>query len=74
MGIPVLSVRDNEGNIIPMPAIKGDKGDKGDSYNLTDVDKQEIADMIAQTEIGDIETALDSIIAIQNSLIGGDSE
>ncbi len=27
-----------------------------------------------ETQIGDIETALDSIIAIQNSLIGGDSE
>lgn len=27
-----------------------------------------------ETAIGDIESALDSIIAIQNSLIGGDSE
>ena len=34
-----------------------------DAYTKTDID----------SKIGDIETALDSIIAIQNSLIGGDS-
>lgn len=62
-------------------SIKGDKGDKGaqgepgEDYILTDVDKQEIADLVAETEIiGDIETALDSIISIQESLIGGDVE
>lgn len=45
MSIPVLSVRDKEGNLIAIPAIKGDKGDKGDSYTLTEADKEEIADM-----------------------------
>lgn len=29
--------------------------------------------LILQNEVGNIETALDSIIAIQNSLIGGDA-
>lgn len=47
MSIPVLTVRDNEGNIIEIPAIKGDKGD---SYILTETDKQEIAN-IAKPEI-----------------------
>jgi hypothetical protein len=38
--IPILSVYDDEGNRIPIPAIKGD------SYVLTDDDKQEIADIV----------------------------
>ena len=82
MGIPTLKIRDENGNIVSIPAIKGDKGD---SYVLTEEDKQEIAGMVdvgggdsytkaeIDAKIGDIETALDSIIAIQNSLIGGDS-
>lgn len=49
--------------------LKGEKGEKGDSYILTEADKTEIADLIT----ADIETALDSIIEIQNTLIGGDS-
>lgn len=28
--MPILRVKDDKGNIIPIPAIKGDKGDKGD--------------------------------------------
>lgn len=48
---------------------------KGDAYVLTDADKQRIAEIVTQEEIiGDIDTALDNIIAIQNALIGGDSE
>lgn len=48
------------------------KGDKGDSYILTEADKQEIADLVEVEEIlGDIDEALDGIIAIQNALIGG---
>lgn len=41
--IPVLTVYDDDGNEIPIPAIKGDKGD---SYILTDADKQEIAEIV----------------------------
>jgi hypothetical protein len=37
MNIPILTVRDENGNIIEIPAIKGD------SYVLTAADKQEIA-------------------------------
>ena len=39
----ILRVRDDDGNIFEIPAIKGDKGDKGDpGYVLTDSDKAEI--------------------------------
>ena len=34
--------------------------------------KYSIADKHSRDKLGDIETALDSIIAIQNELIGGD--
>lgn len=58
---------------------KGEKGDKGDSsvtdqtYNPTSENAQSgvaVAEAI-ELAIGDIETALDSIIAIQESFIGG---
>lgn len=42
----ILRVRDNDGNIVDIPAIKGAKGDKpikGVDYFTTD-DKQEIVD------------------------------
>lgn len=50
------------------------KGDKGDNYVLTDADKNEIAGIVEKGAIGDIETALDGIIAIQENLIGGEIE
>lgn len=40
MNIPILTVRDEAGNIIEIPALQGDKGD---DYVLTAADKQEIA-------------------------------
>jgi DNA-binding NarL/FixJ family response regulator len=40
MNIPILTVRDENGNIIEIPAIKGD------SYVLTEADKQEIAEIV----------------------------
>lgn len=42
--IPVLRVRDNEGNVIGIPAIKGDPGK---DYVLTEADKEEIAEQAA---------------------------
>lgn len=44
---------------------------KGDSYVLTEQDKEEIANLVS-VKMGDIDSALDSIIEIQDSLIGGD--
>lgn len=46
---------------------------KGVDY-WTEDDKAELVEEISTTVTGDIETALDSIIALQNSLIGGDEE
>lgn len=52
---------------------KGEKGDKGDAYVLTESDKTEIAQLIKNDElIGDIHTALDGIISVQENYIGGD--
>lgn len=36
MSIPILSVKDDKGNIIPIPGIKGDKGDPGVSGVYTE--------------------------------------
>jgi hypothetical protein len=63
---------------------RGDKGDKGergeDGYTpvkgkdyYTEAEKQSLIDDIEHQVVGDIETDLDSIIAIQAELIGGDS-
>lgn len=46
----ILRVKDENGNIIEIPVIKGDKGekgDKGDAYALTDTDKEQIAALIS---------------------------
>lgn len=40
----VLKIRDADGNVQEILAIKGDKGD---NYVLTDADKQEIAEIVA---------------------------
>ena len=40
MNVPVIRVRDAEGNIIEIPALKGD------AYVLTAADKQEIAEIM----------------------------
>ena len=66
MSIPVFSVRDKDGNIIPIPAIKGDKGDP---YVLTEADKEEIVSEIES----DMAEVLASINSYAESLIGGDS-
>lgn len=54
---------------------KGDEGytpKKGIDY-YTEADKAELTDEIAKAVLTDIDAALNSIIAIQNSLIGGDA-
>ena len=48
----------------------GKDGDDGKDYVLTDTDKNEIAEIA----VGDIESAIDEIIAIKNLLIGGEGE
>jgi hypothetical protein len=41
--VSVLRVKDKDGNVIDIPAIKGEPGK---DYVLTDADKQEIADLV----------------------------
>ena len=51
----ILRLKDNNGNIIEIPAIKGDPGK---DYVLTEADKEEIAEQAAAL----IDTALLSIL------------
>ncbi len=57
----VLKIKDDKGNIIEIPVIKGDKGD---SYILTPADKQEIAELLKPKKVtftdGAIITAKDN--------------
>ena len=99
----VLKFRDENGNIVEVLAIKGEKGEKGadgtvtfndltdaqkeslkgdkgkDGYTpvkwidyYTEADREEVVKDVERRAIGDIETAVDGIIAIQENLIGGD--
>ena len=63
MSIPVFSVRDKDGNIIPIPAIKGDP------YVLTEADKADIASIVED----DMAEVLASLNSYAESLLGGDS-
>lgn len=47
---------------------------KGDAYILTDGDRSDIAEMVKDDAYGDLDKALDRIIAIQNELINGSLE
>jgi hypothetical protein len=44
----IVKIRDAEGNVQEMLAIKGKDGKNGSDYVLTDADKQEIAEMAAE--------------------------
>lgn len=55
---------------------EGPQGPQGDSYILNEADKEEIAGIVSVTfdeKIGEIDAALDAILAIQDSLIGGNN-
>ena len=68
----ILKIRDENGNIIEIPAFKGDKGDTGKDYVLTNDDKQEIASIVAESELNSINEVLDQILASQQSYLGGE--
>ena len=80
----LLRIRKPDGEIVEiasLPGAKGDKGEKGDAPvkgvdYYTEADKSELIAVIESEVTGDIETALDSIITIQESLIatGGIAE
>ncbi len=52
---------------------QGPAGADGKDYILTDADKQEIADIVAKTELAAVNAVLDQIITSQQSYLGGDS-
>lgn len=52
----------------------GAPGAPGANYILTETDKQDIADLIAKTEIGDINNALDELHNYAQALINGGAE
>ena len=56
----ILRIRDADGNIQEIVAIKGEKGD---SYILTDEDKKEIADMV---DVSDIDVPLKETKYVEN--------
>lgn len=79
-----LEVAKESGNFKGEPGEKGDKGDTGERGEnghtpikgvdyYTAQEKAELVQEIEQAAIGDIDAALDHIIAIQNELIGGGS-
>ena len=57
----LLKIRDKDGNIIEVPALKGDKGDTGDSYILTDEDKNEIAGLIDAVSREELDEAIANV-------------
>lgn len=63
----VLKIRDENGNVTEIPFFKGD------NYVLTDMDKQEIASIVAEMEFGSVNAVLDEILASQEAYIGGES-
>ena len=65
----VLKIRDENGNVIEIPALKGDKGD---SYILTQSDKTEIADMLKPKKVTFTNGA--TIIAEDNTSYYADTE
>lgn len=95
----ILRIRDENGQVHEIVALKGEKGDPGSGGCIVDQDFDEtstnaIANKVVtglyndfnytassfnerinevEQQLGDVETALDSIIAIQNGLIGGDA-
>jgi len=50
----------------------GPAGADGKDYILTDSDKQEIATIVAESELGAVNTMLDQILVSQASYLGGD--
>lgn len=85
-----IRYKDEAGNWQEVLVIKGEPGAKGDAGEagpkgdpgytpqlgkdyFTEEDKAEIRGYVDE-QMGDIDSALDSILAIENELIGGDTE
>ncbi len=79
--VEIVSLRGDKGDKGEQ-GIQGEKGDTGEKGDVpvkgvdyyTEADKAALITEIENEVTGDIETALDGILAIQESLIGGDAE
>ena len=70
----ILKIRDENGNVVEVPALKGnkgDKGDKGDDYILTDMDKSEIAGLIDAVSQDEFDTTIGNINSILATVVNG---
>ena len=78
----LLRIRKPDGEIVEIASLPGKKGEdgktpqKGVDYFTSEEQAAFLADANAHTDarLGDVEAVLDSIIAIQESLIGGGAE
>ncbi len=73
----ILRIRDKNGQVQEIVALKGEKGDSGYTPQRgtdywTEADKAEIKNYIDE-QFGDVGAALDEIIETQQNLIGGDA-
>ena len=69
--MPILKIKDKDGNWIPVKAIKGEKGADAVTdqvYNPTSENAQ--SGIAIASVLGDIEAALDEIITLQAGYIG----
>lgn len=62
----ILRVRDENGNIIEIPAIKGEKGDKGDPGDAASVDVQLNGTSIVQDGVANIPVATNQLGLVRN--------
>ena len=75
----ILKVRQADGSVAEIPAIIGPPGPEASvttenikaALGYTPADAEDVRQL--SEDIGDIDTALDAILAIQNSYIGGES-
>ena len=52
----ILKIRDANGNVQEIVAIRGEDGKDGEDYVLTEADKREIAEMVAASAVATVDT------------------
>lgn len=73
MNIPILRVKDDKGNIVAIPAIKGEKGEQGECYTLTEEDKRYIASIVAASLVSLTDAANDTTVPTKVSAFENDA-
>lgn len=71
MKIPILSVKDNDGNVIPIPAIQGQKGEPGGAQSVNGVPYNEQGNIpLTSTNIPHGETTVGAELNGLNDALG----